>query len=87
MSPSAPTGGPVTLDSDHYVTLGSDRGAAAAGRCPIKSGMTQRAGIMQRAGMTIIKEDGLAVVLFWWELRESNPRPSACKADALNQLS
>ena len=24
---------------------------------------------------------------FWWELRESNPRPSACKADALNQLS
>ena len=23
----------------------------------------------------------------WWELRESNPRPSACKADALNQLS
>ena len=22
-----------------------------------------------------------------WELRESNPRPSACKADALNQLS
>ena len=25
--------------------------------------------------------------VFWWELRESNPRPSACKADALNQLS
>ena len=23
----------------------------------------------------------------WWELRDSNPRPSACKADALNQLS
>ena len=23
----------------------------------------------------------------WWELRGSNPRPSACKADALNQLS
>ena len=23
----------------------------------------------------------------WWELRESTPRPSACKADALNQLS
>ena len=22
-----------------------------------------------------------------WELRDSNPRPSACKADALNQLS
>ena len=22
-----------------------------------------------------------------WEQRESNPRPSACKADALNQLS
>jgi hypothetical protein len=22
-----------------------------------------------------------------WELRGSNPRPSACKADALNQLS
>ena len=25
--------------------------------------------------------------LKWWEQRESNPRPSACKADALNQLS
>ncbi len=24
---------------------------------------------------------------FMWELRDSNPRPSACKADALNQLS
>ena len=27
------------------------------------------------------------VTLFLWEQRESNPRPSACKADALNQLS
>ena len=26
-------------------------------------------------------------VAFLWEQRESNPRPSACKADALNQLS
>ena len=25
--------------------------------------------------------------LLRWEQRESNPRPSACKADALNQLS
>ena len=25
--------------------------------------------------------------LFLWALRDSNPRPSACKADALNQLS
>jgi hypothetical protein len=24
---------------------------------------------------------------FGWALRDSNPRPSACKADALNQLS
>ena len=24
---------------------------------------------------------------FLWEQRDSNPRPSACKADALNQLS
>ena len=24
---------------------------------------------------------------FLWALRDSNPRPSACKADALNQLS
>ena len=23
----------------------------------------------------------------WWALRDSNPRPSACKADDLNQLS
>ena len=27
------------------------------------------------------------IALKWWEQRESNPRPSACKADALNQLS
>ena len=26
------------------------------------------------------------MVFFLWEQRESNPRPSACKADALNQL-
>ncbi len=26
-------------------------------------------------------------LFFEWEQRESNPRPSACKADALNQLS
>ena len=25
--------------------------------------------------------------LVLWALRDSNPRPSACKADALNQLS
>ena len=25
--------------------------------------------------------------LMKWALRDSNPRPSACKADALNQLS
>ena len=34
------------------------------------------------------KRDNLCDYLsFWWEQRESNPRPSACKADALNQLS
>jgi len=27
------------------------------------------------------------LMAFLWELRGSNPRPSACKADALNQLS
>ena len=30
---------------------------------------------------------GLAGFFRLWELRDSNPRPSACKADALNQLS
>ena len=30
---------------------------------------------------------GKVICLKWWEQRESNPRPSACKADALNQLS
>ena len=24
---------------------------------------------------------------FWWDMRDSNPRPPACKAGALNQLS
>ena len=30
---------------------------------------------------------GVVFVSDLWELRDSNPRPSACKADALNQLS
>ena len=30
---------------------------------------------------------GKVISCKWWEQRESNPRPSACKADALNQLS
>ena len=29
----------------------------------------------------------LAHPFFWWALTDSNRRPSACKADALNQLS
>ena len=29
----------------------------------------------------------LCISFEWWALRDSNPRPSACKADALNQLS
>ncbi len=37
----------------------------------------------------LIMNQSLVVRLssFSWELRDSNPRPSACKADALNQLS
>ena len=27
------------------------------------------------------------VLVYWWALTDSNRRPSACKADALNQLS
>ena len=33
------------------------------------------------------KSDRKSERSFQWEQRESNPRPSACKADALNQLS
>ena len=33
------------------------------------------------------KEATFRVASWWWALRDSNPRPSACKADALNQLS
>lgn len=41
-----------------------------------------------RAGQKQEKHLGNSEVLFLeWEQRESNPRPSACKADALNQLS
>ena len=29
----------------------------------------------------------LEVLVYWWALTDSNRRPSACKADALNQLS
>ena len=28
-----------------------------------------------------------SLAIFLWELKDSNRRPSACKADALNQLS
>ncbi len=38
-------------------------------------------------GRTIKKPSREFLKGFWWEQRESNPRPSACKADALNQLS
>ena len=36
-----------------------------------------------------LKQKGSYAAAFFlsWELRGSNPRPSACKADALNQLS
>ena len=41
-----------------------------------------------QADVTIQKNTAADVLrCFWWEQRESNPRPSACKADALNQLS
>lgn len=41
-----------------------------------------------QADETIQKNTAADVLrCFWWEQRESNPRPSACKADALNQLS
>ena len=33
------------------------------------------------------KDSHLMVTVRKWALRDSNPRPSACKADALNQLS
>ncbi len=35
---------------------------------------------------TTLPSDRFVVVVLW-EQRDSNPRPSACKADALNQLS
>ena len=36
---------------------------------------------------TAKKQGRLTLLLLLWALRDSNPRPSACKADALNQLS
>jgi hypothetical protein len=33
------------------------------------------------------KSTDCSMLFLLWELRDSNPRPSACKADALNQLS
>ena len=33
------------------------------------------------------KRQALKVPVYWWALTDSNRRPSACKADALNQLS
>ena len=44
--------------------------------------MTLMTGVQTKRGFRNILKP-----LFWWEQRESNPRPSACKADALNQLS
>ena len=33
------------------------------------------------------KRQAPEVLVYWWALTDSNRRPSACKADALNQLS
>ena len=44
-------------------------------------------GTPNRAHGTIKRKRSTVKVDLLWELRESNPRPSACKADALNQLS
>ena len=41
----------------------------------------------ERRGNAIKKDSQFCESFRLWELRESNPRPSACKADALNQLS
>ena len=45
----------------------------------------------QRMNIQKLKKDIakllISNVFHLWEQRESNPRPSACKADALNQLS
>ena len=43
--------------------------------------------IVKRFQKLIRKKGQLFSYPFQWEQRESNPRPSACKADALNQLS
>ena len=41
----------------------------------------------RREGKMHKKEDMLSHFLFLWAITDSNRRPSACKADALNQLS
>ena len=46
-----------------------------------------RMSVPDRALGTIKRKRSTVKVDLLWELRESNPRPSACKADALNQLS
>ena len=44
--------------------------------------------LVQKKFQTILKEIFSKKSLKeMWSLRDSNPRPSACKADALNQLS
>ena len=49
-------------------------------RTPRRSSESNREGIKKRS-------DSSESLLGMWALRDSNPRPSACKADALNQLS
>ena len=49
-------------------------------RTPRHSSESNREGTKKRS-------DSSESLLGMWALRDSNPRPSACKADALNQLS
>ena len=53
-------------------------------------GRTVTAGVLynkKNPEVTGLQDFALIYPCGWWEQRESNPRPSACKADALNQLS
>ena len=64
--------------------------AGDASQKSVEYGVIVNENVLQRDPKSEVRNGkSLAVKLrgFWWEQRESNPRPSACKADALNQLS
>ena len=83
----------VTLSLNLRIDMNSDDSQNVLGRSEYASesgpgGPPVRVSELKKVGATPTKKRGSqSEPLFLWALTDSNRRPSACKADALNQLS